>query len=268
MMQNQSIPPLRCWIHGATGRMGREIFQVIQAHSNLYTFIGGSGHRLVGDLFHQGEKTSPENLAHQLIRADIIIDFSNAEANLLLLDSLSRHPITQKFIVIGTTGIAAETLTRWKALAEGNEHRILSAPNTSLGVLLTTLTSLKIAESLRGQGFDIEIIESHHREKADVPSGTAMFIAEALAKQENLAITIHRQAKRKSNELGISTVRGGLIFGEHEVCFLGDAEELRFSHRALSRTLFAHGVVRLVGWLTRQKPRYYQLLDIPLNELR
>lgn len=268
MTHNQNSAPLRCWIHGATGRMGREILQVLQADPKNYQFVGGSGHKLMGDLFHQGEKTTEESLAQQLARTDVIIDFSNVEANIVLLEALSKHPLTNKSIVIGTTGLAPETLTRWRALAEAKEHRILFAPNTSLGVLLTTLTSMKIAEVLRGQGFDIEIIESHHREKADAPSGTAKFMAEALAKQENLTITTNRQDRRKANELGVSALRGGLIFGEHEICFLGDSEELRISHRALSRSLFAKGAVKLVGWLTKQKPHFYQLLDIPLDDLR
>ena len=129
----------------------------------------------------------------------------------------------------------------------------------------------KVARQMReafgrlGVSFDIEMHETHHRGKKDAPSGTARLIAHVLAQGgenlEPLKIIDHRLGVRSADELGISSSRGGVVFGEHEIRFLGMSEEITVTHRALQRELFVDGALTLMKWLLCQKPGFYRVLD-------
>ena len=158
-------------------------------------------------------------------------------------------------------------IENWKDFIYAKKIRCLIAPNTSLGVLIQMQVAKKIAKILSKHDFDIEITESHHRYKKDSPSGTAKFLAENIAAQENLNICTNRTGERSKQELGLVALRGGNIFGEHTIKFLGLSEELEIRHRALSRKLFAEGAIVLGNWLNHQKVGFYKLEDIDYSDL-
>jgi 4-hydroxy-tetrahydrodipicolinate reductase len=258
------------WIHGSSGKMGREIQQAVVAPESAFKLIGGSSRRFEGELFHQGKAVTPELLAHTLAKSgiDLVLDFSGEGGNDLLLEAVKQSNVTGKAIIIGTTGLSADQLLRWRAASEAQQLRVLIAPNTSIGILLTVQASLATAGVLSRLGFDIEIVETHHNKKIDAPSGTAKFIARTLVdKIEGLRLALTRSGARQPGEVGVHSVRGGGVFGEHEVRMIGAGEELKISHRAFSRALFASGALVLGEWLLKQPSGSYGLPDVNVADL-
>lgn len=256
---------IKAWINGYSGRMGQEIAEAAKDDQQLQ-IVGGSGHMLLKTQMRELEKYDVKDLAKALKEIDIIIDFSNIDGNHLLYQAL--ESIEDKAVLIGTTGLSKERRDLWKKLAIDNSHRILFAPNTSLGVLLTMKVTQQLAATLHPRDFDIEIVESHHRHKSDSPSGTAKLLADRICDKVPLEIVTDRTGKRRDNELGIVALRGGSVFGEHEVRFMGDFEEISVTHRALSRSLFAKGSLILGHWLAQKKQNgHYGLVDIEINDL-
>ena len=250
--------------------MGREIRAAIDGTvdqpSDRFQIIGGSSTVFEGELFHQGKKVTTKLLSHALERVELIFDFSSPEGNELLLDTVRTHDIQNRAMLIGTTGVPEDQLLRWKSTAEANGLRVLVAPNTSLGILAMTQTALILSRLLSNKDFDIEILETHHRLKKDAPSGTANFLANALVDQDpTLRIKRDRHGLRQAGEVGVVSQRGGGVFGEHEMRFLGVSEEVTLSHRAFDRSLFAKGALTLGQWVTAQKPGCYSLMDVDLS---
>lgn len=259
------------WINGSSGRMGLEIQETLLKQQNKFRIVGGSSRTFEGELFHQGKKVTPQLLGQSLCKDEVrlVLDFSNPEGNEVLLEAIAGQDVTNTAIVVGTTGIGADVLLRWKSLAEAQKLSILIAPNTSIGILLTAQAALRAAKVLSALNFDIEIVETHHRAKVDAPSGTANFLARSIVDEvDGLQLARNRQGAREAGEVGVHSVRGGSIFGEHEIRMIGDHEEFTISHRALSRTLFAMGAVTLGGWITQQKPGFYSLNDVKLENLK
>ncbi|SME90303.1 4-hydroxy-tetrahydrodipicolinate reductase [Pseudobacteriovorax antillogorgiicola] len=257
----------KVWLHGYHGRMGQEILHLLEEDSHL-KFLGGSSRNQLILPGREPNGYSPNDLVESLGETDVIIDFSNIAGNQAIFKACKTHKLEPKAFVIGTTGLDRGARNAWKDLCREAGHRLLFAPNTSLGVLLTMKMSQQMAQVLSPMGFDIEIIESHHRNKVDSPSGTAMFLADRICDKVDLKVSTHRTGKREANELGVFALRGGSVFGEHEVRFMGDHEELAISHRALSRTLFAKGALLLAKWIQKQKPgQHYGLPDVDLNDL-
>lgn len=255
----------KVWLNGYNGRMGKEIAEEAKLISKL-SIVGGSGHNFLKNLLQEKESYTSEDLLRSIKDVDLIIDFSNVTGNQSLLEVAGS--LNSKSFLIGTTGLQREARDQWKAIAKENGHKILFAPNTSLGVLLTMKTCQQIAKVLSPKGFDIEIIESHHRNKVDSPSGTAMLLADRICDVVPLKPVTARDSKREKNEIGVFALRGGSVFGEHEVKFMGDSEELSVSHRALSRTLFAKGALLLGEWIHKQKKSgHYGLTDISLEDI-
>lgn len=233
---------IKIWLHGLNGRMGQEIEKHMASSEDL-KIIGGSG--------YGNEITAPyTSLGKGLAAADVIIDFTNQEGNEVLLAEASSHK--GKKYLIGSTGLTKAQRDKWKALCE-NDNAVLFAPNTSLGILLTMKLCQEAAKLLSPQGFDIEILESHHRHKVDAPSGTAKFLADKICEVTPLKPKYEgRTGVRKQDELGVTALRGGSVFGEHEVRFMGESEEIMISHRALNRALFAKGAIVLARWLSKE----------------
>lgn len=233
--------------------------------SSLFQLLGGSGMRgnqLVQEDILQAAEIS---LHEGLNIADIIIDFSTVEGNGKLLKEVER--LKGKTILIATTGLQESQINSWLALGNEN-HRIMIAANTSLGIILTLSLSKQLASVLYRQGFDIEILESHHKYKVDAPSGSALLLAQGIADQEGLEVAFARKGKRSPQEIGISSLRGGSIFGEHRVHFFGEQEEICITHTALSRTLFAEGALVLATWLhKRQVTGTYHIQDVDIEDL-
>ena len=259
------------WLHGSSGRMGKEIQKaLVEGKTPALRLVGGSDRTFEGEHFYQGRPVSDELLGHALAKDDVavVIDFSTDEGNQLLLKAVQSSGVRGLAVLIGTTGLGKERLDAWRATARAQELKLMIAPNTSVGVLMTLMAALRVAAPLVKIGYDVELTETHHRAKKDAPSGTAMFLANSLAeKVPELHVKTDRTGAREPGELGVHAVRGGGVFGEHEIRFLGDSDEVRISHRAFSRALFASGALVLAQWVLGKEPGVYGLLDVRVEEL-
>ena len=193
-------------------------------------------------------------------KADVIVDFSHHSA----LPSLIEYAkATKTPIVLATTGHTDEEL----ALIDEsvNEIAIFRSGNFSLGINLLITLAKQAAKTL-GADFDVEIIEKHHNKKLDAPSGTALMIADAIAserKESEYVFDRHSERKaRESKEIGLHSVRGGTIVGEHEAIFAGENEIVTISHSAASREIFATGALRAAVYLAKKEKGLYNMTDM------
>ena len=233
-------------ISGSQGRMGRELCYLLDNHPKL--FLGAAVDKndiKVFDVKHTAVlKPTQASLNAVFSASDVVIDFSTPAGTNALIDAM--ETAKDKDILIGTTGLDKKTYLRIQKISKHNGHRVLMAGNTSIGIFQLARLAFSAAQSLYPLGFDVEITETHHRMKADAPSGTALLLAnvikQAIPRSE---IVFNRTGARKENTIGIQSVRGGGVFGEHEIRFLSDHEEINLSHRAFSRILFAKGAMNL-----------------------
>lgn len=245
---------MQVWINGCSGRMGKILVKLLQVDSRFH-WQGGT--TSAGNFDNRGKETHPADLD-----IDLVIDFSTPTANKKLSRMLRQKEIKTKGVLIATTGLPETVLDEWRALAAAKKLRVLFAPNTSIGIAFLTATVLKAISHL-GPDFDIELSESHHRGKKDAPSGTANYITERICEQyPHYFVNPSRRGPRQENEIGIHAVRGGNVFGEHTVSFLGQDEEVIVTHRALSRDLFGKGALALSLWLWQKDIGFYSLRDV------
>lgn len=218
----------RVGLFGSTGRMGKEISQLLAAsdHMELHYAV-------------QRANAWDENRASEV---DVWIDFSLPEA---FEGMLQRVKATGKPLVSGTTGLTQAQHAKLKSLSE--TQPVLWASNMSLGVSVLA-EALKVLSAL--SDFDFQIEEIHHHRKKDKPSGTAITLQETL-----------KQAVQKDLPAPLA-IRGGGVFGEHKIYALGEEEVLTFSHSALNRTVFAKGAVRAAGWIIEQDPGLYSIANM------
>ena len=203
-----------------------------------------------------------DSLAPALAGVDVIVDFSSPHATLALLESAVA---ARKPVVIGTTGHSPEEKA---ALLKIAAHvPCVWAGNFSVGVnLLYALT--RQASRVLGDDFDTEVIEMHHRRKKDAPSGTAARLLEIILEERRLDRSSLRHGRegitgeRKVSEVGVHSLRGGDVVGDHTVIFAGDGERLELTHRASDRAVFALGALRAAQWVVAQKPRVYDMQDV------
>lgn len=188
------------------------------------------------------------DLPAALATADVAIDFSQPHATRA---NVAACRVARKPLLIGTTGFEAQ-ITQPELAAAASEIPLLIAPNTSLGVAVLTELVHRAARALPAE-FDIEIIEAHHRTKRDAPSGTALALARAAAEGRGGV---------PERTIGFAVVRAGDIVGEHTVLFAGPGEEVRLTHRASDRAIFARGALRAALWLRGQAPGRYDMSDI------
>ena len=191
-----------------------------------------------------------------------MIDFASAKAEDALLDYCREHKLP---VVVCTTGLSEAQLQKVKETAK--ETAVLKSANMSLGIntLLNLLKSA--AKVLADAGFDMEIVEKHHKHKLDAPSGTALALADSM--NEALGNAYHytydrseRREERDPKEIGISAVRGGNIVGEHEVIFAGTDEVIEFRHTAYSKAVFGKGAVQAAKFLAGREPGLYDMQDV------
>lgn len=235
-------------ITGAKGRMGRALVACAPQHRNI---------QIVGEI-DQGD-----DLAAVLERADVVVDFSTHSATPQIAALCAQH---SRALVIGTTGHNdTETFEIKKARAH---IPIVWSSNFSTGVNTLFWLTRKAAEIL-GPDYDLEIVEMHHRHKRDAPSGTAKTLAEILAQVRNLHLNEAARhgrhgitGERKPGEIGIHSVRGGDVVGDHTVLFATTGERLELTHRASSRETFAHGALRAAEWVVKQPPGLYDMQDV------
>ena len=258
-------------VAGAAGRMGCRLVALIK-DSTVLTLAGAieeKGHHSVGD--DAGETAGcgrvglpiTDDFAVLLERGEVVVDFSVPEATLHHLRTVAQH---RRAMVIGTTGFSAPQLEELKSLA-GQVPCVLS-PNMSVGVNLICKVIGEMAKTL-GDEYDVEVIEAHHRLKKDAPSGTALKIAEILAKAMNRdldQVGVYARkgliGERKKGEIGIQTIRAGDIVGDHTILFGGMGERIEVTHRASSRDTFAGGALRAAQWVVRQPPGLYDMMDV------
>lgn len=258
-------------IHGAAGRMGREIASIVFADPDvcLSGAIESAGHPSLGQdmgvLCGLPSRGIPVTSLSQTVPVDesVIIDFTAPGATMMLLERFSE---SRARFVIGTTGLGEPEIALIKTASR--KRAILFSPNMSMGVnLLFHITEL-VARRLAGL-FDMEIIEAHHRHKKDSPSGTARRLGEiaagALNQSYEESIKNGRAGlvgERAQNEVGMHAVRGGDIVGDHTVLFAGDGERLELRHMAHSRATFAKGAVQAAKWLSTREPGLYSMKDV------
>lgn len=262
----------RAVIVGVSGRMGRALVRAASELADLRITgaVASAGSAALGQdagtlagIGPLGVAVSAD-LPAALAAADVAIDFSQPHATPA---NIAACRAARKPLLIGTTGFAPE-LTEAQLDAAARDIPLLIAPNTSLGVALLTELVRAAARALPAE-FDIEIIEAHHRMKRDAPSGTALALATAAGEGRGLAPAEAlsgqsggRAGPRREGEIGFAVVRGGDIVGEHTVLFAGPGEELRLSHRAGERALFARGALRAALWLVGRSPGRYGMSNI------
>lgn len=202
--------------------------------------------------------TAMESLAEHV---DVVVDFSHPTALESLLQYCKKNSTPA---VLCTTGYSAEQVKNVEEAAR--ELPVFYSRNMSLGINLL-MELVKTAESVLGDGFDVEIVEAHHNQKIDAPSGTALMLADAVngVRENRMKYTYDRHSQRKKreqNELGIHSVRGGTIVGEHQVIFAGQHEVITLSHSAQSKELFAVGAVNAAVFMAGRGPGLYDMGDL------
>jgi 4-hydroxy-tetrahydrodipicolinate reductase len=194
--------------------------------------------------------------------ANVVIDFTSAEASLEHARICAERGVA---LVVGSTGFGAEAreaLTRY-----ARSVPMVASPNMSVGVNVVLEVAAELARRL-GAGFDVEIVEAHHRMKKDAPSGTALRLAEVIARALGRGSADFRMARqgqvgaRPAREIGLQAVRGGDVVGDHTVFFLGEGERVELTHRATSREQFARGALRAAAWIVGRPPGLYEMRDV------
>ena len=238
----------RLIITGSKGRMGRMLVACAANHPDL---------QIVGQI-DQGD-----DLRSLIEQGDVVVDFSLHSATPGIATLCAAH---KKAMVIGTTGHSEEGKSQISNLR--SQIPIVLSSNFSTGVNTLFWLTRKAAEIL-GTGFDLEIVEMHHRLKRDAPSGTAKTLAEILAavrKQQLSKVARHGRSgivdERAAEEIGIHSVRGGDVVGDHTVIFAGVGERVELTHKASTRETFAHGALRAARWVVQQPPGLYDMQDV------
>jgi 4-hydroxy-tetrahydrodipicolinate reductase len=262
--------PLKIIVVGASGKMGQTLIKQILADSDLLltgavdqpssNILGMDAGSLIG--IKTGIMIN-DDIKSVIKKGDYLIDFTRPEASIGYLTVCIKNNVKY---VLGTTGFSDEEKQKIAQAAE--DISICFAPNMSVGVnLLVSL--VEDATKVLHEDFDMEIIESHHSEKIDAPSGTAIRLGEAIAKTANLSLkengVFHREGntnKRKKNEIGFSTIRGGDIVGDHTVLFAGDGERIELTHKAGSRSTFAIGAIKAVKFLSNHEAGLFDMVDV------
>lgn len=263
---------IKVLITGVSGRMGATLVRVVHQAEGL-TVVAGTerpGSSAVGqdagEVARVGTLAAPvfDDLSRALdaTGAEVVIDFTSAEA------SLSHARVCREKgarWVCGTTGFSAEQRAELATLARALP--MVLAPNMSVGVNVVMKLAGQLAAVL-GKGYDVDILEAHHRKKKDAPSGTALGLAEEIARATGRGPEHLRKSRdgligeRPPEEIGLQSLRGGDVVGEHTVYFFGDGERVELTHRATSRDQFAAGAARAARWIVQQPPGLYDMQDV------
>lgn len=247
----------RIIMHGCNGRMGQFITRLAEKEADMEIVAGVDVSNHI-----QNEYPVFSSIADCDVEADVVIDFASAKA----VDALLAYCVAKKLpCVLCTTGLSEEQLKKVKEAS--GETAVLKSANMSMGINLLLKLLREAAPVLADAGFDIEIVEKHHNQKLDAPSGTAVALADAVngALDNAYEYVYDRSARREvrpQKEIGISAVRGGTIVGDHDVIFAGTDEVITFSHRAYSREVFAKGALLAAKFLAGKPAGYYDMSDV------
>lgn len=248
---------IKILMHGCNGKMGRMITEIAKQDQDVEIVAGVDKYTAVAN-----EYPVFETISECDVDADAVIDFSNAGA----VDELLDYCVEKKLpVVLCTTGLSEEQLARVKEVSE--KIAVLKSANMSMGINLLLKLLKDAAKVLAPAGYDMELVEKHHNQKLDAPSGTALALAdsmnEALGNEyEYVYDRSQVRKKRDVKEIGISAVRAGTIVGEHEVIFAGTDEVIEFKHTAYSRSVFAKGAVEAAKFLAEHMRGMYDMGDV------
>ena len=261
---------IRYAIAGSSGRMGRTLIEAVQQDPGASLvaalehagspFIGRDAGELVGAPC--GVKIGAD-LDAALAVADCLIDFTRPEGTLQHLAACRRHKVS---LVIGTTGFSAQGKAAIEAAAR--DIPIVFAPNMSVGVN-AVFRLLDVAARILNDGYDIEVVEAHHRHKVDAPSGTALrmgeVVASALGRSLSECAVYGREGhtgERPATQIGFATIRGGDIVGDHTVLFAGGGERIEITHKSASRMPYAQGALRAGRYLSGRSQGLFDMQDV------
>lgn len=244
-------------MHGCNGHMGQVISDIVEKDSDAEIVAGI-------DIADQGKNSYPvfTDIDACQTEADAIIDFSSAKATDKLLEYSAARQIP---VVLCSTGLSEEQLA--KVEETSRKVAVLKSANMSLGINTLLKLVQDAARVLAAAGFDMEIVEKHHRLKVDAPSGTALALADSLNeamdnKYHYVYDRSQKREKRDDKEIGISAVRGGTIVGEHEVIFAGQDEVIEFKHTAYSKAIFGKGAVEAAKFIAGKPAGRYDMSDV------
>lgn len=247
----------RIIMNGCNGRMGQCISGICKDDPDV-TIVAGV------DVFTGLTNEYPvfDDIAKCDVEADVVIDFSNAKAVDALLDYCTQKSLP---VVLCSTGLSEEQLAHVEETS--GKCAVLKSANMSVGINTLMKVLQMVAPVLAGAGFDIEIVEKHHNQKLDAPSGTALALADSIKdslNEEYHDVYDRSQVRRKRDphEIGISAVRGGTIVGDHDVIFAGQDEVITLSHSAYSRAIFGKGAVEAAKFLAGKGPGRYDMSDV------
>lgn len=256
---------IRLAVSGATGRMGRTLAGLIAGADDLEQ-VGGIGREGGAQTPEHPRVETPEEAGEIIRRADVILDFS-APGLLTRVLEAQGEALAGRAIVVGTTGLDEEALRRLDDAAE--RSAVLVSANFSVGVNVLLALAEEAARLLPAGRFDVEIVEAHHRGKADAPSGTALALGRAVASGRGCSIEELRRdgrsgrvGARPAGEIGFHAVRGGGVVGDHQLLFLGDRERLELAHSASDRTIFADGALLAARWIAGKAPGRYTMREV------
>lgn len=263
--------PIRLTVLGAGGRMGRAVvtlalgdsrFQLVGAQSRAGSEYVDQDVAALAGRSHCGVAVS-DNVEKAIARADVVIDFTRPE---LTREAVEHCAKQGKALVSGTTGLSVSQQEALRAAAAAIP--VFWAPNMSIGVNVLLAALADVASRL-GDDYDAEIVETHHRHKVDAPSGTAIALGEVLAATRGRSLSeladYGRQGQpgaRQAGRIGMHSLRGGEVVGEHDVRLIAAGEEIRLGHSAFSRDAFAGGALRAAAWLRGRKAGFYSMRDL------
>ncbi len=257
---------VRIAITGACGKMGRAITNLALGDADLEItgLIEAKGHPMAGKTLDAAGGKLPlitDDIARGLENADVLVDFTEAEASLAFFKAASEKGIAD---VIGTTGLKEEHM---RPIRETKGARAVISPNMSIGMNILFDLAYRVS-SIVGDAYDAEIVELHHRWKKDAPSGSALRIKDAVVAGQSSRQWIEvfgREGmigERKNDEIGVMSIRGGDIVGEHTLYFAGIGERLELTHKAWSRDNFARGALLAAKWLVNRPSGIYSMKDV------
>ncbi len=264
--------PMKLVVVGAAGRMGRTLIKLISETEGVVlhaaverarsAFVGQDAGELAG-VPKLGVALTDDPLA-AFVHADGVIDFTTPASTVEFAALAAQARIVH---VIGTTGCLPEHEEKIDAAAR--HARVVKSGNMSLGVNLLSVLIKQAARALEASGWDIEVLEMHHKHKVDAPSGTALLLGEAAAEGRDISLANHsvrvrdgHTGPREEGSIGFATLRGGSVIGEHQVLFASEGETVTLSHSATDRSLFARGALKAATWARDKKPGRYTMLDV------
>lgn len=247
-------------VTGALGRMGSLVIEEIKKSGDMELVAGfdilSAGKQLLGDVHASGADDLEKVLA--LTKPDVLIDFTSASAAVGTVNRAAEMGVN---LVVGTTGFSDLQLGQMKKAIDGNVAAVIS-PNFSIGVNVFWKLLAMAATALKD--YDIEVIEAHHNQKKDAPSGTALAAVDVLKNATGISQVVNGRngMALRGKEIGVHAVRAGDIVGDHTVLFAGPGERLEIKHQAHSRSAFASGAVRAARWVVKASPGVYSMSDV------